>query len=80
MQVKITEHFSSLANNIALFHMYCHFKVSQIAHFGWATSGPPALVAATNGPPVAHPPHRWRPIWGNYRLIIECIKIKSFLK
>ena len=37
--------------------------VSQIAHLGWATGGPLAPVAATAGPPMAHPPHRWRAIW-----------------
>ena len=36
---------------------------SQIAHLRWATSGPPAPVAATVGPPVVHPPHRWHAIW-----------------
>ena len=40
-----------------------HWGPPQIAHLGWATSGPPAPVAATVGPPVAHPPHRWRAIW-----------------
>ena len=38
--------------------------VTQIAHLGWATSGPSAPMAATGGPPMAHPPHRWRAIWG----------------
>ena len=28
-----------------------------------ATSGPLVPVAATDGPPVAHPPHQWRAIW-----------------
>ena len=37
--------------------------LTQIANLGWATSGPPAPVAATSGTPVAHPPHRWRAIW-----------------
>ena len=36
--------------------------ITQIAHLGWATSGPPAPVAATVGPPVAHPPHQRRAI------------------
>ena len=36
---------------------------SKIVHLGWATSGPPAPVAATGGPPVAQPPHWWRAIW-----------------
>ena len=38
---------------------------SQIAHLGWATSGPPVPVAAIAGPPVAQPPHRWHAIWGH---------------
>ena len=53
------------------------FGLSQIAHLGWATSGPPAAVAANVGPPVAHPPHRWLAIWDVVFTIQVCLS--SFL-
>ena len=64
---KFYSNISSQVNHDWLADGYSRCKVcrtiTQIAHLGWATSGPPAPVAATGGPPVAYPPHRWHAIW-----------------
>ena len=68
----ISVSFKMLHPHLLLLLLYIVHQ-AQIAHLGWATNGPPAPVAATAGPPVAHPPHRWRAIWGvGVRSILQC--------